>query len=100
MKSIDLTITIDRPLPEAQTQVLAAIDPVMRARSLRQLPKGNTVEYRPKFVGLVVIWLTRRLGNEHVTFTFEQRGSTTELRATGRLHNRAHTELTDALAQR
>ena len=32
------------------------------------------VEYRPKFIGLVVIWLIRRMQHEGVTFTFDARG--------------------------
>lgn len=58
------------------------------------------MEYRPKFVGLVFVWLIHRLRNDHVTINFEQHGSSTDLRATGRLRDRAHTELTDALGRR
>lgn len=100
MQSIDIAMTIDQPIPEAQAQILATVDPRLRAVGYAQHPKGNAVEYRPKFVGLVFVWLIRRLRNDHVTFTFEQRASTTEVRATGRLRDRAHAELTDALGRR
>jgi hypothetical protein len=39
----------------------------------------------------------RRLQKERVTFTFEEQGQVTEMRVTGRLRDRAHTELTEAL---
>jgi len=97
MKSIDMTMTIDQPIPQAQAQVLATVEPRLRAVGYAQHAKANAVEYRPKFVGLVFVWLIRRLRNDHLTFTFEQHGPSTELRATGRLRDRAHTELTDAL---
>jgi hypothetical protein len=79
MQSIDIAMTIDQPIPEAQAQILARVDPRLRAVGYAQHPKGNAVEYRPKFVGLVFVWLIRRLRNDHVTVTFEQHGTSTEL---------------------
>ncbi len=55
------------------------------------------MEYRPKFVGLVALWLIRRAMHEGVTFIFDPHGTATEVRAAGRLRDRAHAELTEAL---
>ena len=46
------------------------------------------------------VWLVRRLQNEHVAFAFEQRGQVTDVRATGKLRDRAHAEVTEALGGR
>lgn len=97
MKSIDLAVTVDRPVPEAQAQILDSVDHRLRARGLARRPTANAVEYRPKFVMPAIVWVVRRLAGEHVTFTFEQRGPVTEMRATGRLRDRVHAELTEAL---
>jgi hypothetical protein len=97
MKRIEFTVNVDGALAEAQARVLGSIDTVLRARGLGQHPKADGAEYRPRFVGLVVVWAVRRLQNEHVTVSFEHRGSTTEVRVTGRLRDRAYTELTEAL---
>ena len=56
--------------------------------------------YRPKFIGLPLVWLVRRLQNEHVAFTFTEHGPVTDVRAAGRLRGRAHTEVTEALGGR
>lgn len=47
MQSIDITMTIDQPIPEAQAQILARVDPRLRAVGYAQHAKGNAVEYRP-----------------------------------------------------
>ena len=97
MQDIDLTVTVDQPMPQAQERILDRVDHRLRGAGLTQRITPGGVDYQPKFIGLVVIWLVRRLRHEHVTFTFDARGRTTEVRAAGRLRDRAHTELTDAL---
>ena len=97
MTPVDLAVTIDRPLPEAQTQVIDSVDHRLRAVGYTSHAKADTVKYTPKFIGLVFVWLIRRLQGDHVTFAFEQQGRTTEVRATGKLRDRAHAELTEAL---
>ncbi len=60
--------------------------------SLRSPAQGDALTYRPKFTGLVWVWTIRPLSDEHVTFAFEQQGRVTEMRVTGKLHDRAHAE--------
>jgi hypothetical protein len=97
MQSLDLTVTVDRPMPDAQTKFLGEVDSRMRSAGLTGRPQANGVNYRPKFIGLVFVWLIRRLQDEHVLFAFEQRGQATEVRVTGRLRSRAQAEVTEAL---
>ena len=97
MQDIDLTVTVDQPMPDAQDRILDRVDDRLRAVGFTQRAAPGGVEYRPKFVGLVFVWLIRRLRHEDVTFTFDARGRSTEVRAAGRLRDRAHTELTEAL---
>ena len=97
MQSLDLTVTVDRPMPDAQTQILGSIDSRMQSVGLTGRPQDNEVNYRPKFIGLVFVWLVRRLRDEHVMFAFEQRGPVTEVRVTGKLRSRARAEVTEAL---
>src|ERR1700684_4567123 len=97
MQDIDLTVTVDQPMPDAQDHILTRGDARLRAAGLTQRATPGGVQYRPKFIGLVFVWLIRRLRHEGVTFTFDARGRSTEVRAAGRLRDRAHTELTEAL---
>lgn len=97
MQQVDLTVTVDRPLPAAQARILDIIDPRLSDLGYARRDKAAAVEYRPRFNGLVVIWLSRRLRNEHVTFTFDEQGPATEVRASGRLRDRARAEVTEAL---
>jgi hypothetical protein len=97
MKSIELSLTVDRPIREAQDQVLGEIDPLLRT-GYTSRRTGDTVEYRPKFIGLPLLWVIRRIQGDQVTFTFERRGSATEVRILGRLRNRRHAELTEVLS--
>jgi hypothetical protein len=97
MQDIDLTVTVDQPMPAAQDRILDRVDHRLRGAGLTQKVTLGGVDYRPKFVGLVFVWLIRRLRHEGVTFTFDARGRSTEVRAAGRLRDRAHTELTEAL---
>lgn len=96
MKTIDFKVTIDRPMAEAQAQVVDGVGSRLRSSGLTERVAGNQVEYRPKFVGLVFLWLARRLSGEQVTFTFEERGRTSEVAVTGKLRNRAYAEVTEA----
>lgn len=97
MKPIDLAVTVDAPWPEAQSRVLDTVDHRLRSVGFTGRRKDGALEYRPKFVGLVIVWAVRRLQDEHVTFTFTEQGPVTEVRAAGRLRDRAHTEVTEAL---
>jgi hypothetical protein len=97
MESLDLTVTVDRPLPDAQTQILDSVDSRLRSVGFTGHRQDNGLDYRPKFIGLVIVWLVRRLQDEHVMFAFEQRGPVTEVRVTGKLRDRAHAEVTEAL---
>jgi hypothetical protein len=96
MNMTDFAVTVDQPMPEAQTQILDSIAPRLRAVGFSQRVMGNAVEFRPRFVGLVIIWAIRRIQDEHVTFTFEEHGRITEVRVTGKLRRRAHAEVTSA----
>jgi hypothetical protein len=97
MESLDLTVTADEPMPDAQTRILGTVDSRMRSAGFAGHPQDSGMNYRPKFTGLVFVWLVRRLRDEHVMFAFEQRGSVTEVRVTGKLRDRARTEVTEAL---
>ena len=95
MQEIDLRLTVDRPMPGAGIQILDTFEPRMRSVGFNAIADGDVTTYRPKFVGLVFVWLFRRLSGEHVTLSFEQRGQATEVRVTGRLRNRAYAEVTE-----
>jgi hypothetical protein len=97
VESLDLTVTVDRPMPGAQTQILGSVDSRLRSAGFTGHPQDNGVNYRPKFAGLVIVWLVRRLADEHVMFAFEQHGQVTEVRVTGKLRDRARAEVTEAL---
>ena len=97
MQNIDLTVTVDQPMPRAQDRILDRVDHRLRGAGLTQRVTPAGVEYRPKFVGLVALWLIRRAMHEGVTFIFDPHGTATEVRAAGRLRDRAHAELTEAL---
>jgi hypothetical protein len=96
MKTIDFTVTIDRPIEQAQSQIVDGVGSRLRSASLSQRITGNQVEYRPKFVGLFFLWLARRLSGEGVTFTFEEQGGSSEVRVAGKLRDRAYSEVTEA----
>jgi len=97
MQDIDLTLTVDQSMPDAQDRILDRVDDRLRGVGLTQRVTPGGVEYRPKFVGLVLVWLVRRAMHEGVTFTFDPHGRATEVRVAGKLRGRAHTELTEAL---
>jgi hypothetical protein len=97
MQDINLTVTVDQPMPQARDRILDRVDHRLRATGLTRRAAPGEVDYRPKFVGLVLVWLIRRLQHEGVTFTFDARGPVTDVRAAGRLRDRAHAELTEAL---
>lgn len=95
MQAVDLTVSVDRPMPAAGTHILDTLEPRMRSVGFTASGQGDVTTYRPKFVGLVFVWLYRRLSDEHVTLSFEQRGSGTEVRVTGKLRDRAYAEVND-----
>jgi hypothetical protein len=97
MQPVNLEVTIERPMAGAQAQLLDSIEPRMRSVHFSRRAFGDTVTYRPKFMGLSKIWVICHLSNQHVTFVFEQEGPTTQVRVTGRLRPRVHAEVTDAL---
>lgn len=77
MQDINLTVTVDQPMPQARDRILDRVDHRLRATGLTRRAASGGVDYRPKFVGLVLVWLIRRLQNEGVTFTFDARGPVT-----------------------
>jgi hypothetical protein len=95
MQEIDLRLTVDRPMPGAGTQILDTFEPRMRSVGFNASAQGDVTTYRPKFVGLVFVWLFRRLSDEHVTLSFQQQGQATEVRVTGKLRSRAYAEVTE-----
>jgi hypothetical protein len=97
MQDIDLTVTVDQPMPDAQDRILDRVDDRLRGVGLTRRVTPGGVVYRPKFIGLVFVWLIRRLRHEGVTLTFDAHGRATEVRVAGKLRDRAHTELTEAL---
>ncbi len=97
MHDIDLTVSVDQPMPDAQDRILDRVDHRLRGAGYTRRAVPGGVDYRPKFIGLVLVWLVRRWRHEGVTFTFDPRGRSTEVRAAGRLRDRAHAELTEAL---
>lgn len=96
MKPIDLTMTMDGSEPEVRGRLHDRVDQRLRSASLTGREKDGTLDYRPRFVGLPLLWVIRRLTDEHVTFTFTQQGAVTEVRATGKLRGRGHAEVTEA----
>jgi hypothetical protein len=100
MHDIDLTVTVDQPMPQAQDQILDRVDHRLRGVGLAQHVTPGGVQYQPKFIGLVLLWWIRRAMHEGVTFTFDPHGRATEVRVAGKLRDRAHTELTEALGGR
>jgi hypothetical protein len=95
MQAVDLTVSVDRPMPAAGTHILDTFEPRMRSVGFTASDQGDVTTYRPKFVGLVFVWLYRRLADEHVTLSFEQQGSSTEVRVTGKLRDRAYAEVSE-----
>ena len=95
MRAVDLTLTVDRPMPGAGTQILDTFEPRMRSVGFTANGQGDVITYRPKFIGLVFVWLYRRLAGEHVTLSFEGRGQRTEVRVTGKLRDRAYAEVSE-----
>jgi hypothetical protein len=96
MQAVDLTLTVDRPMPGAGTKILDTFEPRMRAVGFTTNGQGDVITYRPKFIGLFFVWLYRRLADEHVTLAFEQQGPSTEVRVTGKLRDRAYAEVNEA----
>jgi hypothetical protein len=97
MQDIDLTVTVDQPMPQAQDRILDRVDHRLREARLTQKVTPAGVQYRPKYAGLVATWLIRRARHEGVTFTFDAHGPATEVRVAGKLGDRAHADLTEAL---
>jgi hypothetical protein len=95
MQAIDLTATVHRPMPGAGTLILDAFEPRMRSVGFTANGQGDVITYRPKFVGLIFVWLYRRISDEHVTLAFTEQGSSTEVRVTGKLRDRAYAEVNE-----
>jgi hypothetical protein len=100
MNTVNIDVTMDAPLPEAEDRILDRVDGRLRSVGFTGRRLDGALVYRPKFIGLPLVWLVRRLQNEHVAFTFTEQGSATDVRATGRLRDRAHAEVTEALGGR
>jgi hypothetical protein len=95
MQAVDLTLTVDRPMPGAGTQILDTFEPRMRSVGFTANGQGDVITYRPKFIGLIFVWLYRRMSGEHVTLAFEDHGQRTEVRVTGKLRDRAYAEVNE-----
>ena len=96
MQAVDLTVSVNRPMPAAGTRILDTFEPRMRSVGFATNGQGDVITYRPKFIGLVFVWMYRRLADEHVTLAFEQQGSSTEVRVTGKLRDRAYAEVNES----
>lgn len=97
MNQIDLTMTVDGRAPDAERLILDRVGSRLGAVGLVGRQLDGALVYRPKFIGLPAVWLIRRLQGEGVTFTFTEQGEVTQVRATGKLRDRAHAEVTEAL---
>lgn len=97
MNQVDLTVTINGPAPEAERQILDRVGPRLDDVGLTSRQRDGAVEYRPKFAIPAVVWLVRRLQGEGVTFTFTEQGPVTQVLVRGKLRDRAHAEVTEAL---
>jgi hypothetical protein len=100
MRTVNIDVTVDAPMPEAQGRILDRVDHRLRSVGFTGRPLDGALVYRPKFIGLPLVWLVRRLQNEHVAFTFTEQGLVTDVRAGGRLRDRARAEVTEALGGR
>lgn len=78
MKAIDVAVTVNGPVAEAQNRILDSVDHRLRSVGYAGREKAEELEYRPKFAVPAMVWAIRRLQNEHVTFTFEEQGQVTE----------------------
>ena len=95
MKPVDLTITMNQPVAEAQAAVADKVGP--RLDGFNERRGTDTVEYRPKVVWPLIVWLVRLAQGQHVTFTFVPQGQGTEVHASGRLGDSAHADVVEAL---
>jgi hypothetical protein len=100
MNTVNIEVTVDAPMPEAEDRIHDRVDRRLRSVGFTGRHLDGELVYRPKFIGLPLVWLLRRLQNEHVAFTFTEQGPATDVRATGRLRDRAHAEVTEALGGR
>jgi hypothetical protein len=100
MKTVNINVTVDAPMPEAEDRILDRVDRRLRSVGFTGRQTDGALVYQPKFIGLPLVWLARRLQNEHVAFTFTEQEPVTDVRAAGRLRDRAHAEVTEALGGR
>ena len=100
MRTVNIDVTVDAPMPEAQGRILDRVDHRLRSVGFTGRPLDGALVYRPKLIGLPLVWMVRRLQNEHVAFTFTEQGLVTDVRAAGRLRDRARAEVTEALGGR
>lgn len=97
MKPIDDAVTIGAQVSQAQARIADRVSPRLDALGFASSRRDGALEYRPKFSWPMGLWALRRLQGEHVTITFDPQGTATEVRAVGKLRDRAHAELTEAL---
>lgn len=97
MKPIDDAVTIGGQVPEAQARIVDSVGPRLRALGFASRQRADAVDYLPKFSWPIGLWALRRMQGEHVTITFDPQGAATEVRAVGKLRDRAHAEVTEAL---
>jgi hypothetical protein len=84
MNTVHISVTVDAPMPEAEDRILDRLDRRLRSVGFTGRHLDGALVYRPKFIGLPLVWLVRRLQNEHVAFTFAEQGPVTDVRAGGR----------------
>ena len=100
MKIVNINVTVDAPMPEAEDRIVDRVDRRLRSVGFTGRHLDGALVYRPKFIGLPLVWLVRRLQNEHMAFTFTEQGPVTDVRAAGLLRDRARAEVTEALGGR
>ena len=84
MKTVNIDVTVDAAMPEAEDRILDRVDRRLRSVGFTGRHLHGALVYRPKFIGLPLVWLVRRLQNEYVAFTFTEEGPVTDVRAGGR----------------
>jgi hypothetical protein len=97
MNQIDLTMTVDGPVPDAERLIRERVGSRLDGVGLTGRVRDGAVRYRPALTFPAAFWLIRLLRGEGVTFTFTEQGPVTQVLVRGKLRDRAHTEVTEAL---
>jgi hypothetical protein len=97
MEAVNLTMTVNQPMADTQSEIISKVEPRMHSVGFTGHANGDSVRYRPRFVGFPAIWLIHLIQGEQVTFSFESRGMATEVRVSGKLRSRAAAEVAEAV---